>query len=675
MVDPAELAEIKDKIEKLRQTIHYHNHRYYVLDDPEISDARYDKLLAELARLEQLYPDLITSDSPTQRVGAAPLSEFGEVKHIVPMLSLANVFSDKEFEDFDNRLCEILDVDEIDYVAEPKLDGLAINLLYEKGLLVCGATRGDGYSGEDVTQNIRTIKTIPLKLQGGSWPDVLEVRGEVFMSKEGFEELNAKQREIGEKLFVNPRNAAAGSLRQLDSRVTATRPLGFYCYGWGSVGDMTPQKLHSEMMEILRSWGFPIQKEMEVVRGVKGGQDYYTELAAKRNEMPYEIDGIVYKVNRLDQQADLGFVAKAPRFAIARKFPPQEETTRLLAIDIQVGRTGALTPVARLEPVFVGGVTVTNATLHNEDEVLRKDIRVGDIVIVRRAGDVIPEIVGSIISQRDHDNPPFAMPSHCPVCGSDVEKGAGETVSRCSGGLYCPRQIIEAVKHFASRRAMNIEGLGEKLVEQLVENRLLSDVADLYSLTVAQLVKLERMAEKSASNLIAALEKSKKTTLPRFLFAMGIREVGETTARNLADFYGSLTKIEQATVEELQEVPDIGPVVASHIVTFFQQPHNIEVIERLLAMGVTWPDIEVSGSSSKPLSGKTFVITGTLKEFSRQQLKELLQNLGARVSGSVSKKTDYLIAGEKAGSKLEKAESIGIKILDEKSFLQIINKG
>ncbi len=664
----------KKQIEQLRKEINYHNHRYYVLDDPEISDAQYDHLLTELINLEQLNPELITIDSPTQRVGGEPLPEFGEVKHRVPMLSLNNVFSDEEFQEFNHRLCETLDVDTIDYVAEPKLDGLAISLLYENGVLIRAATRGDGSSGEDVTQNVRTIQSIPLKLQGEDYPAILEVRGEVFMPKDGFEKLNYRQLEKGEKAFVNPRNAAAGSLRQLDSKVTATRPLKFYCYGWGYIESMVFPKLHSEMMEHLREWGFPVQPDLEVVKGVKGCHEYYKALVDRRNQLPYEIDGIVYKVNRLDLQADLGFVSRAPRFAIARKFPPQEEVTRVLAIDVQVGRTGALTPVARLEPVFVGGVTVTNATLHNEDEAQRKDVRVGDYVVVRRAGDVIPEVASVVLSKRRHDNAPFKMPVHCPVCGSDVERGEGETISRCSGGLFCPQQSIEAIKHFASRRAMDIAGLGDKLVEQLVENGLLSDVSGLYTLTASQLSKLERMAEKSADNLIAALEKSKNTTLPRFLFALGIREVGETTAHNLANFYGTLDKIKQASREELQEVPDIGTVVAAHIITFFHQSHNIEVIDRLLESGVNWPDIEVSDIDCKPLAGKTFVVTGTLSTLSRQEAKELLQKLGAKVSGSVSKKTDYLVAGEKAGSKLDKAEALGVEVLDEEGFLRMIDK-
>ncbi len=674
MTDSETIPTLIDSIEKLRKEIRYHNHRYYVLDDPEISDAHYDRLLIELAALEQSHPDLITADSPTQRVGAEPLSEFGEVKHTVPMLSLSNVFSDKEFQNFNHRLCETLDVDEIEYVAEPKLDGLAISLLYEKGVLIRGATRGDGMTGEDVTQNIRTIQSIPLKLQGQNHPEILEVRGEVFMPKEGFKKLNTKQLAKGDKVFVNPRNAAAGSLRQLDSKITATRPLYFYCYGWGSVIGLTLPELHSDMMKRLHHWGLPVQKELDIVSGAKGCQNYYAQLAEKRNQLPYEIDGIVYKVNRLDQQADLGFVSRAPRWATARKFPPQEEMTRVLAIDIQVGRTGALTPVARLEPIFVGGVTVTNATLHNEDEVHRKDVRVGDYVMVRRAGDVIPEVAGSVISLRNHNNEPFKMPAHCPVCGSDVERGKGETVSRCSGGLYCPQQSIEAIKHFASRRAMDIEGLGDKLVEQLIENRLLSEVSGLYTLTAQQLSELERMAKKSADNLITALEKSKSTTLPRFLFALGIREVGETTARNLAHFYGSLEKIRQASEEELQEVPDIGPIVAVHIVTFFHQPHNMEVIDRLIKAGVNWPDINVSSSDYKPLARKTFVVTGTLSRLSRQEAKERLQKLGAKVSGSISKKTDYLISGEKAGSKLDKAEALGVKILSENDFLNLIKK-
>jgi DNA ligase (NAD+) len=664
MVKPAQRAK------KLREQIDYHNYRYYVLDDPEISDAEYDRLLRELQALEAEHPELVIPDSPTQRVGAQPLAAFGEVRHAVPMLSLDNAFDDDELADFDRRARERLEVDSIEYTAEPKLDGLAVSLLYENGLLVQGATRGDGTTGEDITQNVRTIKSIPLRLRGLGFPQRLEVRGEVFMSHAGFKRLNLHQEQHGEKLFVNPRNAAAGSLRVLDSQITAQRPLEIFCYGVGlSEGGELPDR-HSDILESLKDWGLRVYRGIERVEGLKGCIAYYRELEAARDKLPFDIDGVVFKVDRLDYQDRLGFVARAPRWAIARKFPAQQETTQVEAIEVQVGRTGAITPVARLKPVFVGGVTVTNATLHNEDEVHRKDVRVGDTVIVRRAGDVIPEVVSVIKERRPKNAKRFVMRDTCPVCGSDIERLDGEAVARCIGGLYCEAQRKEAIKHFASRRAMDIEGLGDKLVEQLVDERLIADVAGLYDLDETMVSGLDRMGEKSAHNLMKALEKSKQTTLDRFLFALGIREVGESTARALAQAFGDLKAIMKASAEELEAVRDIGPVVARHIVHFFEQPHNIEVIDKLVGAGIKWPKIEVN--RHQPLAGRTYVLTGTLEGMTREQAKQKLQALGAAVSGSVSAKTTAVIAGEKAGSKLTKAEKLGVEVLDEAQLLRLL---
>jgi len=627
-------------------------------------------LLRELQTLEQAHPELISDDSPTRRVGAEPLSAFGEVRHEVPMLSLDNAFDDDELGEFDRRVRERLDMESVDYVAEPKLDGLAVSLLYEGGVLKRGATRGDGSSGEDITLNVRTIKSIPLRLLGDGYPQRLEVRGEVFISHAGFRKLNEHARQQEQKPFVNPRNAAAGSLRQLDPKITAQRPLEIYCYGTGLVENGVLADRHSEVLQQLRGWGLRVYPGIECVAGLHGCINYYRSLEQQRSSLPFDIDGVVFKVDRLDLQQRLGFVARAPRWAIARKFPAQEELTRVLDIDVQVGRTGAITPVARLEPVFVGGVTVTNATLHNEDEVRRKDVRVGDTVIVRRAGDVIPEIVSVILDKRPGNARPFEMPTRCPVCGSDIDKAEGEAVARCSGGLYCEAQRKEAIKHFASRRAMDIEGLGDKLVEQLVERELIADVAGLYELRVEQLADLERMGGKSARNLVAALEKSKHTTLDRFLYALGIREVGDATARILATEFGGLDALMQATQEQLEAIHDIGPVVAQHIVQFFRQPHNREVIARLQAAGIHWPEVE--RTAYQPLQGNTYVLTGTLSGITRDQAKQKLQALGAKVSGSVSNKTTAVIAGEKAGSKLAKAEALGVKILSEQDLLELL---
>ncbi|NOR51571.1 MAG: NAD-dependent DNA ligase LigA, partial [Gammaproteobacteria bacterium] len=554
--EPATIS-IDQPLEKLKEQLRYHNYRYYVLDAPEIPDAEYDRFFRELQRLEEQHPELLTTDSPTQRVGDRPLSKFDEVVHAMPMLSLGNVFTEEELSDFNQRVIQGLGVEQVHYCVEPKLDGLAISLRYEDGKLVQGATRGDGATGENVTQNIRTIQAIPLKLMGNDYPKILEVRGEVFMPKAGFEALNDRQREKGEKSFANPRNAAAGSLRQLDPRITATRPLSFYSYGLGECSDeVRLADNHYERLIKLKEWGFPVSSEIQLVDGSEGCLDYYKQIGARRDSLPYEIDGVVYKVNRLAQQDELGFVSRAPRWATAHKFPAQEELTKVVAIDIQVGRTGALTPVARLKPVFVGGVTVTNATLHNQDEIERKDVRVGDTVVIRRAGDVIPEVVSSVISKRPEWSKPFEMPTHCPDpdCGADVVRPEGESVARCSGGLSCPAQRKEAIKHFVSRKAMDIDGLGAKLVEQLVEAELVHNPAELFSLSTEQLGGIERMGEKSANNLVKALEKSKQTTLPRFIFALGIRDVGETTARTLALHFGELQPIIDAEEEQLIEV-------------------------------------------------------------------------------------------------------------------------
>lgn len=657
---------------ELREQINFHNWRYHVIDSPVISDVEFDRLMQELLMLERQYPELATVDSPTCRVGAAPLKAFAEVRHDVPMLSLDNAFDDVDVLDFERRIRERLGRHDIEYVAEPKLDGLAISLIYENGVLVRAATRGDGYAGEDVTHNVRTIRQIPLKLRGAGFPDRFEVRGEVFMPKRNFLALNQRALERGEKVFVNPRNAAAGSLRQLDSRITAARQLAFFCYGHGVYPELGLPRKQQELFQSFAGWGLPVSPELEVVQGAQGCLAYYRLLLARRHELPYEIDGVVYKVSRFDWQNELGYVARAPRWAIAHKFPAEEATTRVIAIDVQVGRTGALTPVARLEPVFVGGVTVTNATLHNADEVQRKDIRVGDTVFVRRAGDVIPEVVKSIPELRPPDARVFVIPAHCPVCGSDVEIAAGEAIARCSGGLYCPAQHKEAIKHFASRRALDIEGLGDKLVDQLLEEKLVDTVADLFTLKVDDLAQLERMGKRSAENLVSALERSKHTMLSRFLYALGIREVGEVTAQILTNHFRTLNNIMAADEAALQQVPDVGPAVAHHIATFFQQAHNRAVIEKLLDAGVCWEETVATPSRAQRLHGKVFVLTGTLESMSRDEAKGRLQDLGAKVTGSVSKKTDYVVAGSDPGSKLAKAEALGVEIIDEARLLAML---
>lgn len=661
---------VRRRCAELRELIEQHNHRYYVLDDPAVPDAEYDRLMRELTALETEYPALVTPDSPTQRVGAKPLTEFPEVRHITPMLSLANALSEDEMRAFDNRIKEKLEIDTVEYAAETKLDGLAISLQYEQGRLVLGATRGDGATGEDVTLNLRTIKSIPLRLKG-KCPAQLEVRGEVYMRKQGFRDLNKAQEQAGQKLFANPRNAAAGSLRQLDPAITAKRSLSFFAHGAGFSGGLKLPDRHTDILEQLKKAGLPVSPETKTVKGLDQCFEYYHSIGQKRAQLPYEIDGVVFKVNSIKQQQMLGFVSRAPRWAIACKYPPEEVLTKVLDIEVQVGRTGALTPVARLEPVFVGGVTVTNATLHNEDEILRKDIRIGDTVSIRRAGDVIPEVVQVVREKRPAHARRFHMPRTCPVCGSKVEREEGEAIARCMAGLFCAAQQTQAIIHFASRRAMDIEGLGEKLVEQLVRSGQVSHVADLYHLTRDQLAGLERMGEKSAENVIAALHKSKQTTLNRFLYALGIREVGEATALALASHFGNLEPITQATPDDLEQVSDVGPVVTRHIIHFFSEPHNRNIITQLLAAGIHWPAFKKTGRLS--LTGKIFVITGTLENMSRDEAREKLQALGAKVSGSVSKKTDYVIAGLDPGSKLDKARELNVTILGETEFMRIIS--
>jgi DNA ligase (NAD+) len=673
-------TEVEQRLKALRAEIEYHNYRYYVLDDPVIPDAEYDRLMQELLALEAAWPDLVTPDSPSQRVGAQPLKEFREVQHALPMLSLNNAFTDADVQAFDRRVREGLDRPKeiIEYAAEPKFDGLAVALHYEHGRLVEGATRGDGYTGEDVTANLRTVRSIPLVLPTPDPPAWLEVRGEVLMLKRDFERLNEEARVQGGKVFANPRNAAAGSLRQLDPAITARRRLTFFAYGIGRVEGAALPATQTEVMDWLARLRFPVAAERRVVKGVEGLLAYYRELGAKRFALPYEIDGAVYKVNDLADQARLGFVARAPRFAIAHKYPAQEELTVVEAIEVNVGRTGALTPVARLKPVFVGGVTVSNATLHNQDEIDRKDVRVGDTVIVRRAGEVIPEIVGVVLERRPKPEPPrFSILEHypvCPECGSRVVRAEGEAVVRCTGGLYCPAQRKQALLHFASRRAMDIEGLGEKVVDQLVDRGIVHTPADLYHLDLATLAGLERMAEKSAGNLLAAIAKSKRTTLARFIYALGIPNVGEATAKDLARHFGSLDALLAADVEALQAVPDVGPVVAQAIVDFLAEAHNRQVIEALRAAGVHWPEEARLAKPHGPLAGKTFVLTGTLPNLTRDQAQALIEAAGGKVSGSVSKKTDYVVAGSDPGSKLDKAQALGIVVLDEAGLRELLGR-
>ena len=661
-------AEAHKRADELRRLIEDHNYRYYVLDDPEVPDAEYDRLMRELESLETAYPELITADSPTQRVSGTPMDGFETIQHRVPMLSLGNAFSDEEVADFYRRVSQGLERDDIIFAAEPKLDGVAISLTYIGGLLTTAATRGDGERGEDVTANVRTIRAIPLKLLGEGWPSLLEVRGEIYMPRAGFETFNRKAREQGEKPLVNPRNGAAGSLRQLDPQLTAKRPLAFFAYGTAT-RDSLPDSQFDALVR-LRDWGFPVNPEIRRVQGLGGCLDYHVRMEALRPELGYDIDGVVYKVDRFDQQGILGFISRAPRWALAHKFPAEEEITKLLDIDVQVGRTGALTPVARLEPVFVGGVTVTNATLHNEDEIRRKDVRAGDWVVVRRAGDVIPEVARAIHQRRETELPEFQMPETCPECGSAVERVEGEAVTRCTGGLVCPAQRKHSIRHFATRKAMDIEGLGDKLVDQLVEAGLVHTVADLYHLNHEQIASLERMGGKSAENLLKALEDSKEPPLDRLLYALGIREVGEVTARSLAVHFGTMEALREASEETLVEVNDVGPIVASHVAAFFQQENNRQVIQALSDAGVSWRPLE-DQAGEQPLAGETWVLTGALS-MPRIQAKNLLESLGAKVTGSVSAKTSTLLAGEAAGSKLTKAQKLGVKVISESDFVEYL---
>ena len=648
-------------------------HAYYVLDQPLVPDAEYDRLYRELLDLEQQHPDWISADSLSQRVGGTPLKVFNEVKHAVPMLSLNNAFEESELINFDRRCRDGLGLESVNYACELKFDGLAISLRYEYGVLVQAATRGDGASGEDVTVNIRTIRAIPLRLTGKKIPDVLEVRGEVFMHRDDFEKMNKYAATLGEKEFANPRNAAAGSLRQLDSKITAKRPLSFFAYGLGAFEPINwLPKTHSQLLDHYVELGLPVCQERRVVSSVEGLNQFYQEIGRKRNQLPYEIDGVVYKVNSFSQQNTLGFVSRAPRFAIAHKYPAQEEITTVLGIDVQVGRTGAITPVARLSPVLVGGVTVTNATLHNEDEVRRKDVRVGDTVVVRRAGDVIPEVVSVVLDRRPQHTQPFEIPSRCPICDSHIERLVDEAIARCSGGLFCAAQRKQALLHFAHRRAMDIEGLGDKIVDQLVDLNLVRTPADLYRLGFSALANLERMGDKSADNLIRSIAQSKSTSLPRFIFGLGIRHVGESTAKDLAKYFGTMQALMDAQMEDLLTVNDVGPVVANSIISFMSESHNREVIEQLLASGIEFQVEEQTASVD--LSGKTFVLTGTLPTMSRDQAKALLEAAGAKVAGSVSQKTSYVVAGSDAGSKLEKANELGIPILDEDALMKILGR-
>lgn len=661
-------SEAHKRADELRRLIEHHDYRYYVLDDPEVPDAEYDRLMRELEDIESAYPELVTADSPTQRVSGTPMDGFETLRHRVPMLSLGNAFSEQEVADFHRRVLQGLERDDVTFAAEPKLDGVAISLTYVGGLLTTAATRGDGERGEDVTANVRTIRAVPLKLHGRGWPSLLEVRGEIYMPRAGFEAFNRKAQERGEKPLVNPRNGAAGSLRQLDPQLTAKRPLAFFAYATATRDNLPETQFDS--LARLREWGIPVNPEIRRVQGLSGCLDYHARMAALRPGLGYDIDGVVYKVDRFDQQGYLGFISKAPRWALAHKFPAEEEITRLLDIDIQVGRTGALTPVARLEPVFVGGVTVTNATLHNEDEIRRKDVRAGDWVVVRRAGDVIPEVARAIHARRKTELAEFHMPASCPVCGSAVERVEGEAVTRCTGGLFCPAQRKHSIRHFATRKAMDIEGLGDKLVDQLVEAGLVHTVADLYHLGHGQLASLERMGGKSAENLLSALEDSKKPPLDRLLYALGIREVGEVTAHSLAAHFKTMEALSEASEESLTEVSDVGPIVASHVAAFFQQENNRQVIQALSDAGVEWQVLE-DQSGNQPLAGETWVLTGALS-MPRIQAKNLLESLGAKVTGSVSAKTTTLLAGEAAGSKLTRAQKLGVKVISETDFVEYL---
>ena len=663
------------QLEALREKINDYNYQYYVLDDPSVPDSEYDRQMQALQALEAEHPELITPDSPSQKVGGEPLGAFEQVTHEVPMLSLDNAFEEADLKAFEKRLLDRLKADiKLAYSCEPKLDGLAVSILYENGVLVRAATRGDGQVGENITANVRTIANVPLKLRGADLPERIEVRGEVFMPRDGFEKLNENQRNAGLKVFANPRNAAAGSLRQLDSRITAKRPLMFYAYSLGVVApdDFTLPDSHHERLRQLAEWGIPLCPDIGITEGSSGCLAYYEQILSRRDGLAYDIDGVVFKVDDIALQQQLGFVARAPRWAIAQKFPAQEEMTRLLDVEFQVGRTGAITPVARLEPVFVGGVTVSNATLHNQDEVERLGVCIGDTVIIRRAGDVIPQVVSVVADKRPEDAREIQFPAQCPVCDSQVEKLADEAVARCTGGLICPAQRKQALKHFASRKALDIDGLGDKLIEQLVDAGLLKTPVDIFNLTFPELIQLERMGDKSAANLLQAIHNAKQTTLPKFLYALGIREVGETTAANLALHFQTLEAIQNASLDDLQAVQDVGVVVAEHVFNFFNESHNTEVLEGLLTAGLNWPEIEAPDEADLVLDGKTCVVTGTLSQMSRNDVKALLQQAGAKVAGSVSAKTDFLVAGEKAGSKLAKAQELDVEVWDEERLMAFL---
>ncbi len=663
------------QLEALREKINDYNYQYYVLDDPSVPDSEYDRQMRALQALEAEHPELITPDSPSQKVGGEPLGAFEQVTHEVPMLSLDNAFEEADLKAFEKRLLDRLKADiKLAFSCEPKLDGLAVSILYENGVLLRAATRGDGQVGENITANVRTIANVPLKLRGADLPERIEVRGEVFMPRDGFEKLNENQRNAGLKVFANPRNAAAGSLRQLDSRITAKRPLMFYAYSLGVVApdDFTLPDSHHERLRQLAEWGIPLCPDIGITEGANGCLAYYEQILSRRDGLAYDIDGVVFKVDDIALQQQLGFVARAPRWAIAQKFPAQEEMTRLLDVEFQVGRTGAITPVARLEPVFVGGVTVSNATLHNQDEVERLGVCIGDTVIIRRAGDVIPQVVSVVADKRPEDAREIRFPAQCPVCDSQVEKLADEAVARCTGGLICPAQRKQALKHFASRKALDIDGLGDKLIEQLVDAGLLKTPVDIFNLTFPELIQLERMGDKSAANLLQAIHNAKQTTLPKFLYALGIREVGETTAANLALHFQTLEAIQNASLDDLQAVQDVGIVVAEHVFNFFNESHNTEVLEGLLSAGLNWPEIEAPDEADLVLDGKTCVVTGTLSQMSRNDVKALLQQAGAKVTGSVSAKTDFLVAGEKAGSKLAKAQELDVEVWGEERLMAFL---
>ncbi|MGQ0286993.1 NAD-dependent DNA ligase LigA [Pasteurellaceae bacterium 22721_9_1] len=670
------MTDIAQQIASLREQLRYHEYQYHVLDDPKIPDSEYDRLFHQLKHLEQQHPELITENSPTQRVGAKPLTNFAQITHEIPMLSLDNAFSDEDFHAFVKRIQERLSgqTKTLAFCCEPKLDGLAVSILYVNGILTQAATRGDGTTGEDITANIRTIRNIPLQLLTDNPPIRLEVRGEVFMPQAGFEKLNQQALSKGEKTFANPRNAAAGSLRQLDPRITSLRPLQLNAYSIGVAEGVELPNTQYERLQWLKSLGIPVNNEIQLCDGVENVLNFYRTIQQKRPTLGYDIDGTVLKINDIALQQELGFISKAPRWAIAYKFPAQEEMTVLNDVEFQVGRTGAITPVAKLEPVFVAGVTVSNATLHNGDEIERLDIAIGDTVIIRRAGDVIPQIVGVVHERRPADAKKIQFPTHCPVCDSAVVRIEGEAVARCTGGLFCDAQRKESLKHFVSRKAMDIDGVGAKLIEQLVERELIHTPADLFKLDLFALMRLERMGQKSAQNALDSLDKSKKTTLARFIFALGIREVGEATALNLANFFKNLTALQQADIEQLQAVPDVGQVVANHIYVFWREEHNLAVVNDLIAQGVHWDDVEVKETQQNPLLNKTVVLTGTLTKMGRSEAKELLQSFGCKVSGSVSAKTDLVIAGEAAGSKLSKAQELGIEVWDEGRFLDFVQQ-